>query len=101
MTKVYGASDDLVEIEGSRYPEKEIGCYDANVRLWFSDGAVILVGYPKKGLAVWWVKVEEKGTAAYTLIVCEDEESDLYSDVFEIEADVVRHEVVEVKRSDR
>ena len=96
MVRVYGASDDLVEITGSDYPEKEIDCYDANVRLWFSDGTVILVGYPKKDLGVWWVKVEERGSAFFCLHICRDENADPYSDMFEIEAEVVRHEVVEV-----
>ena len=31
MVKVYGVSDDLVEIEGSSYWEDEIGCYDKDV----------------------------------------------------------------------
>ena len=38
MVKIYGCSDDLVEIEGSKYPEDEIGCYDSDVKIWFSDG---------------------------------------------------------------
>lgn len=31
MVKIYGVSDDLVEIEGSDWPEDEIGCYDQAV----------------------------------------------------------------------
>ena len=33
MVKIYGCSDDLVEIEGSRYKENEIDCFDCNVRI--------------------------------------------------------------------
>ena len=28
MVKIYGASDDLVEVESSAYPEDEIECYN-------------------------------------------------------------------------
>ena len=33
MVKIYGASDDLVEIEGSNYREDEIGCYDCDMEM--------------------------------------------------------------------
>lgn len=94
MVKVYGYSDDLVEIEGSKYKEDEIGCYDSNVRLHFSDGTVILIGYCKPNLGVWWIEVEQKGTAEQRLTICEDEDAGPYSDVLEIDAEVVGHEVV-------
>ena len=45
MIKVYGTSDDLVEIEGSAYKEDEIGCYNHDVRICFEDGTAIRVGY--------------------------------------------------------
>ena len=41
MIKVYGCSDDLVEIEGSTYEEDEIGCYDRDVLIDFVDGTKI------------------------------------------------------------
>ena len=44
MVKVYGASDDLVEIENSKYKEDEIGRYDHDVRIRFFDGTVTRVG---------------------------------------------------------
>ena len=56
MVKIYGASDDLVEIEGSDY-EDEIGCYDSDVRIRFVDGTQIRIGYPKNGQAIWWIEV--------------------------------------------
>ena len=75
MVKVYGASDDLVEIENSKYKEDEIGCYDHDVRIRFFDGTVIRVGYPKDGLAIWWVEIEKQGTAEHKLTVCDDEDA--------------------------
>lgn len=97
MTKIYGASDDLVEIEGSKYKEDEIGCYEHDVRIRFIDGTVIRVGYPKDGLAIWWIEVEKQGTAEQKLTICEDEDARIYSDVFEIDSDIKSHSVIKQK----
>lgn len=94
MVKVYGCSDDLVEIEGSKYKEDEIGCYDSQVRILFEDGTIILVGYPKPNIGVWWISVERSGTAHHTLDICTDEDADIYSDVFQIDSEIVAHQVV-------
>lgn len=48
MVKVYGCSDDIVEIKNSTYKESEISCFDKDVRIRFTDGTVIRVGYSKK-----------------------------------------------------
>lgn len=97
MVKVYGASDDLVEIEGSKYKHDEIGCYDQDVRLRFTDGTVIRVGYPKADVAVWWIEVEKYGTAANRFTPCYDEDARVYSDIFEIDAEVKSHSVIKQK----
>ena len=97
MTKVYGASDDLVVIDGSTYKEDEIGCYQHDVRIRFLDGTVIRVGYPKDGLAVWWIDVEKQGTAEQILTICEDEDARIYSDVFEIDSEIKSHSVIKQK----
>jgi hypothetical protein len=99
MVKVYGCSDDLVEIENSTYKEDEIGCYGSDVRIRFLDGTVIRVGYSKPNLAVWWIEVEKQGTANQTLTICEDEEADIYSDIFEIDSEIKSHSVI--KRKER
>ena len=41
MIKIYGCSDDLVEICGSVYKEDEIGCFDHDVRIRFEIDAEI------------------------------------------------------------
>ena len=97
MVKVYGCSDDLVEIENSTYKEDEIGCYDSDVRIRFLDGTVIRVGYSKPNLAVWWIEVEKQGTANQMLTICEDEEADIYSDIFEIDSEIKSHSVIKQK----
>lgn len=84
MIKVYGASDDLLEIEGYG----EIDCYGKAVRVCFDDGTVIWCSYGKPDLAVWQIEVETYGSARRSLELCMDEEAELYSDVFTIDAKV-------------
>lgn len=97
MIRIYGASDDLVEIEGSEYQEDEIGCFEAKVRIWFKDGTVIRVGYPKDCGAIWEILVEKDGPSKHEVILCYDENADIYSDIFEIDSEIVRHEVIKNK----
>ena len=97
MVKVYGASDDLVEIENSKYKEDEIGCYDHDVRIRFLDGTFIRVGYPKDGLAIWWIEIEKQGTAEHKLTICDDEDARIYSDIFEIDSEIKSHSVIKQK----
>ena len=99
MVKVYGASDDLVEIENSQYKEDEIGCYDHDVRIRFLDGTIIRVGYPKDGLAIWWVEIEKQGTAEQKMTICDDEDARIYSDIFEIDSEIKSHSVIKQKYS--
>lgn len=94
MVRVYGMSDDLVEIEGAEYPYDEVGCFDSDVRIWFDDGAVIRVGYGKPNLGVWFIEVEEEGSASNELFICEDEDEEIYSDIFDIDANFLRCEVI-------
>ena len=86
MVKVYGASDDLLEIEGY----DEIDCYGKTVKVGFDDGTVIRCSYGKPGLAVWKIEVVKQGSAAQSLDVCMDENADPYSDVFTIDAQFTR-----------
>ena len=98
MIKVYGASDDLVEVEGAAYPADEIGCYGGDVFLVFTDGTVAKVSYPKSpGLGVWKIELENIGTAKKTLTECFDEDADPYSDVLEIDAELVSWAVIDRK----
>ena len=97
MIRIYGASDDLVEVENSKYKEGEIGCFERDVRIQFFDGTVIRIGYPKDGLAVWWIEVEKNGTAPQSLTVCEDEDADIYSDIFEIDSEIESHSIIKQK----
>ena len=96
MVKVYGYSDDNVEIEGSSYSMDEIGCYDSAVRITFNDGTVIRIWYGKGELGIWCIVVEHSGKANWYFTECEDEEAEIHSDIFEIDAEVVSHEVLDL-----
>lgn len=97
MVKIYGRSDDLVEIYGSAYKENEIGCWNSDVRIRFVDGTVIRVGYPKEIGAIWWIEIEKRGPAEQRLTICEDEDAEIYSDTFEILAEIKSHSVIKQK----
>ena len=94
MVRIYGASDDLVEIDGSAY-DNEIGCDSEDCRIWFEDGTIIHITYGKGLLGIWNIEIEKIGTAKFDLQICEDEDADIYSDIFEIDSEIVRHEVIE------
>lgn len=91
MIKVCGYSDDIVVIERGQDPIEEIDCFDEEVTVWFSDGTVIKVGYGKSGAGIWWIKKVEDGTAESRLTLCNDEDDLVYSDIFEIDAEVVNY----------
>lgn len=84
-TKVYGASDDLIEVEGD--VRGEVACYGAvdeegpGVLLVFSDGTVLAVKYGKPAGGIWEVKVVHKGALLVGIEECDDEDADPYSDV--------------------
>jgi len=83
-TKAYGASDDLVEIEGE--VNEEFGAYDRDrrnpKRVAFSDGTVLLFYYPKRSdLGVWGIDLAVKGSLFDRLDECEDEDARPHSDV--------------------
>lgn len=83
-TKVYGASDDLVELDGD--VNGEFGCYgtddrDAGVLIICSDGTLLDVKYGKDDAGIWAVRLIQKGTLFMKIEQCTSENADPYSDV--------------------
>lgn len=101
MAKVYGYSDDIVCIEHIDGGCTEVDCFNADVRLRFDDGTIIRVGYPKADMAVWWIEKEKVGSANSVLQYCHDEYAKIYSDIFEIEAELKSYSVIKQKYPDR
>lgn len=93
--KVYGTSDDLVELEGSKYQENEIGCYGSDVIIAFDDGAVIRVSYGKPEGAIWEITLLKRGATGNAVFICYDEDDEIYSDIFETDAEVCSHWVID------
>lgn len=84
MLRVYGASDDLIEVEGDI--EGEVGCYgtdeqDNGVLLVFSDGTMLEIKYGKSKLAIWEIKLIRKGELFLIIEPCTDEDADIHSDI--------------------
>jgi hypothetical protein len=83
-TKIYGTSDDLIELEGDI--RGEVGCFGTDdqehgVLLFCSDATVLEVKYGKNKKAIWEVKVLKRGSLFDRIGVCTDEDADPYSDV--------------------
>ena len=83
-TKIYGASDDLIEFEGD--VRGEVGtCGDEEADLkpivFCSDGTVLEVYYGKDDSGVWSVRLVKKGSLFVRVDACVDEDADPHSDV--------------------
>lgn len=96
--KIYGYSDDNVCIEGE--DDDEIGCFDSTVKLFFDDGTEIEVRYgkyypdTKENKGIWEIRIIKEGFAPHRLMVCDDENAEIYSDIFETDARVKDVEVL-------
>lgn len=65
MIKIYGASDDLIEIEGDI--TEEFSWFDCNEKprpVAFSDGTLLRMRYDEDG--IWRITLVEAGTAVFS-----------------------------------
>ena len=79
MLKIYGYSDDLIEIEGQM--EDEIDCYNATLRITFLDGTVVEFSYGKPEGAIWKCNLVSQGKYFDKIDYCTNEEDEVYSDI--------------------
>ena len=77
MVTVYGASDDLIEIEGDI---REEFYADSELPSWlaFSDGTVLRIQYMDDG--IWRINRDRSGAAAYSKVEAGSADDDNYSD---------------------
>jgi hypothetical protein len=82
-TTVYGASDDLIEVEGDVHGEVGTNIDEGPVLLCFSDGTLIAVTYGKPtGEAVWHLVLLRAGPLFLHIDVDSSEgDGSIYSDV--------------------
>lgn len=77
-TELYGASDDLIELEGDISEELSGG--DKSALLIFSDGTVLTIKYGKEHLAIWAITLIKQGDLFGRIDFCSDEDAERYSD---------------------
>lgn len=77
-TQIYGASDDLIEIQGDLSEEFYGG--DKPTLLIFSDGTALTIKYGKEHLAVWAITLITQGKLFMRIAHCTDEDAERYSD---------------------
>ncbi len=90
---IYGASDDLIEVEGDieeeftapkeATDEKHQGAFIA-----VSDGSLFRITYGARGEGTWRITPVVKGSARYTKIEASSEDSREYSDRVTLEGDI-------------
>lgn len=90
-TRIYGTSDDLIEVEGGY--TGEIDCYGTDERkrgvlLVCSDGTALEVKYGKGSQGIWGITVLKKGTAYAGFEPCDDADADIYSDIVTLKGDI-------------
>jgi hypothetical protein len=90
-TKVYGASDDLIEFDGGY--SGEVGCFgtddkDHGVLVVMSDGTMLDVQYGKNGEGIWGIKLVKTGSLFERIDQCDSDDSDPHSDVAHFKAGI-------------
>ena len=81
VTRVFGCSDDLIEISGDLCDE--VNFYDGEkpALITFSDGTLLAVRYGKPGcLSIWAIDLIRAGDLFNRIEVCLSEDDDPYSD---------------------
>lgn len=82
---IYGASDDLVEIEGDLREEFNPECDEAPSYLAFGDGTVLSIEYTKAG--IWRIYRQAEGSARFEKQEGTDADTN-YSDRVTLEGDL-------------
>lgn len=83
--EIYGASDDLIEIDGDISEEFNPSGDDDNNYLGFSDGTVLKITYDNDGM--WRIVPVIKGTAQLRIIQATDVDED-YTDHAHLTGDI-------------
>lgn len=79
--RVFGHSDDLVEVEGGSLSE-EFYAYDGGRHLIFSEGTIIHAAYDPPGYeGKWKLDVVQRGEAQVNHTPAPEDDEDNYSDV--------------------
>lgn len=85
ILKLYGASDDCIEIEGEL--DLEFSYQEENDKIIFPDGTIAGIEYADEGM--WKITILEKGYAAISLHEATDIDTD-YSDILTLSCEHIR-----------
>lgn len=88
--KIFGYSDKLIEVQQNGMHYNEIDCLGYDVIFEFTDRTKIRFHYGKNNdtLGIWSIIVLNQGEAKQCLTICNDENAEIHSDVFEIKAKI-------------
>jgi hypothetical protein len=83
-TRIYGASDDLIEFDGDVYGE--VGHFGTDERekgdlIMCSDGSILEVKYGKADLGIWGLVLIQAGSLFDRIEPCSDENAKVHSDI--------------------
>ena len=84
--KIYGASDDLIEVEGEIHEEFS-PLADEPSLLAFSDGTLLQIQYGAGNKAFWRLQPLIYGAASYSKVEATDEDEN-YSDIVTLEGEI-------------
>jgi hypothetical protein len=87
VLNVYGASDDLIEIEGDISEEFNLVDDDKGDLLAFSDGTVLRIAYTNPG--IWRITPVVRGTATLSIDAAMEDDDVNYTDKATLDGDVV------------
>lgn len=87
MLEIYGASDDLIEIEGDIQEEFNPSDCEEPCLLAFSDGTLLQIQYGVGGTALWRIQPLVYGSAKYRKTEATNED-DNYSDVVTLDGEI-------------
>ena len=92
MLKIYGASDDLVEVRDSNGKlSDEFGAYETLAHLIFSDGTHLKVEYcPPEYDGKWKIEIVKMGDGNVYQLTPAENDDDKNTDVLEIESDNIK-----------
>lgn len=76
MITIYGASDDLIEVEGDITEEFSPISDDDGYLLAFSDGTVLRIKYDD----VWRITPVVRGQASLDIVQCNEDDDNEYTD---------------------
>lgn len=85
---VYGASDDLIVVEGDINEEFYLGLSNGADLLAFSDGTLLRIVFTNVGDGVWRITPVAQGAAEVVIVQAPEDDDENYSDRATLTGDI-------------